>query len=501
MSARRWLAWGLVALIVASGGWLRWAHHEIDYRYPDEAIASAVVGRMRQTGDWDTNWIKSEVPPEMRQDQYNFSSYHYALFFTYRAAKAVPVLAGWRSQADGFVLYRFFSVACAIAALLMTLVLARAAGGTWAALLAGLAAAGAVLLVQDAHYVRPESFMTLLLLAGVALAWPTARRTLPRLLVAGGLMGLLLACKVSLVLVCWVPLVAAWRHGAIMGRRLGSVIAVAGAIALGFALGAPGAVLQPAKFLHGVEYLARQYARGHPPHGHMSGAQVGDLQWEYLVATVGWATLLLAAAGAVSLWRRRQGEALMFLALPPLVLAGYFGTQAVFFERNLSPVLPLLLVLSGVGGATIVERVATPWRWVAGLGLAALVAIVPLRLSWPLVTQELSVLGPEARSAFDDELRARFPASRWLDEPLVGLGDRTKLRAHFAVSTQPVLLRAADYHDEWSAEHRRQLEREFVVERVAEHQSTFGQLPVCTLLTYHSARSTYYRITGWRGKP
>jgi hypothetical protein len=103
---------------------------------------------------------------------------------------------------------------------------------------------------------------------------------------------------------------------------------------------------------------------------------VGDIEFNYVVATVGWVALVLALVGAVALWRRRQREALAFLLLPPLVLGGYFATQLVFFERNLSPALPLLLVLAGVGGAALLGPLALRWRWIAGGGLGALVVAV-----------------------------------------------------------------------------------------------------------------------------
>jgi hypothetical protein len=500
MTGSRSGGWILAGVIVLVGGSLRWAYHDLDYRYPDEAIASAVVGRMRQTGDWDTNWIKADVPSEMRENQYNFSSYHYAVFMAYRAAKLVPALEGWRSQHEGFVLYRFVSVACAIAGLIGIMALGGVAGGWLAALFSGLAALAAVLLVQDAHYVRPEAFMTLLMVAVLLLAWPSPQRSLPRLLIAGVLMGLLLACKVSLALVAWVPLVAAWCHGATVGQRIRLTAAAGAALAAGFALGAPGAVLQPDKFLHGVRYLTAQYARGHPPHGHISGAWVWDLELRYVWVTLGGAALGLAAVGAVSLWRRSQIEALALLALPPLILGGYFATQAVFFERNLSPVLPMVLVLAGIGGASVVKSLGPSWRWGAGCVCAALLLVEPLRVTWPLVVEELSVRGPQQRAALDDMMRARWPESRWMENAMVGAGVVTGLEEHFRMSGQPVLLRATDYHDEWSEQTRRQLAEKFNLERLEVRPSEFQRAPVCTLLTYHSARATYYRVTGLKLK-
>ena len=78
--------------------------------------------------------------------------------------------------------------------------------------------------------------MTLLMVGVLLLAWPSPQRNLPRLLIAGGLMGLLLACKVSLALVAWVPLAAAWLHGATLARRIRLTAAVGVAVTAGSAV-------------------------------------------------------------------------------------------------------------------------------------------------------------------------------------------------------------------------------------------------------------------------
>jgi hypothetical protein len=67
-----------------------------------------------------------------------------------------------------------------------------------------------------------------------------------------------------------------------------------------------------------------------------------------------------------------------------------------------------------------------------------------------------------------------------MDEPLVGPGVVTKLQDHFKTSQQPVLLRATDFHDDWSAHTRRSVEYDFVWQRLAVTPSNFPEVPVRT---------------------
>ena len=176
----------LLALVVIAGFALRFSFYDQEPSFPDEDITAAVVGHMRHSGQWSTNWADvPELNPLYRYDQYNFSSYLYATFFVYRAAKLVPGTDPWRSTRDGYLVYRGFSAALAGAALLLAIALAGKLGGRVAALVGGGLTAGSVILVQDAHIARPEAFTEALTLAAVLLCWPCERARMGRLLGAG----------------------------------------------------------------------------------------------------------------------------------------------------------------------------------------------------------------------------------------------------------------------------------------------------------------------------
>ena len=75
-----WFCW-MLWIVVLLGVGLRLAYLDHRTYNPDEQIAQAVVKNLSFPHQWDTNWAKSEVIDSFRYDQYNFSSYHYLLYF------------------------------------------------------------------------------------------------------------------------------------------------------------------------------------------------------------------------------------------------------------------------------------------------------------------------------------------------------------------------------------------------------------------------------------
>lgn len=496
--------WVACGALVVLGGALRAAYYHSGYGHPDETITVEVVGHMRQSGDWDTNWAKvPKLETGLRYDQYNFSSHLYATFWFYRLVKLLPGTEAWRSADGGFWVYRFFSVVLASFVVWQTLRLAARAGGRTVALGAGALVAVATLLVQDAHFSRPEAFTTVLTLAVVALSWPGERLRAGAVVGAAFFVGLLLACKISMVLLAWlplVPLVAAWRGADDRWRVLG-VLPLA--LVAGFALGAPGAVAHPLVFWDGVRHLMIQYAGLHPPHSHLHGGPVADMLVGYFGATLGWPALGCFGLGMLALAERRRWAELAVLAGPVVIFAGYFSTRAVFFERNLSHVLPLGLIVSALGvgraAAALAAWSRTPPVLIATL-LFGLLLVRPATLTGPLVATEFSGRAAEQHEEFERALRARHPGAEWKGTNLVNAGPLMELGAHFQSSPVPVLLRVTDYGDEWTAAMLGQFAADFEARPVTEDPGTFPGVPVSTLQTYHRPHERYFLVMGPRKK-
>src|SRR6185436_1753396 len=111
----------------------------------------------------------------------------------------------WRSRDGGFAVYRFFVAALACLVVGQAMHLGHKLGGWVAAVSAGLLTAVATLLVQDAHYIRPEPFVTVLTLAAVTVSLPAAGAQRWRPLAAALCVGLLVACKISMLALAWLP--------------------------------------------------------------------------------------------------------------------------------------------------------------------------------------------------------------------------------------------------------------------------------------------------------
>lgn len=505
VTSSRWRVWLLPALLVAAGFGLRVAYYRGSYGHPDEPITLAVVKYMQQSGDWDTNWAKAAVPEEFHYGQYNFSSYLYAVFGFAQTVRLIPGLEHWSALFDGYWVARFFSVLLGTCVVAQTWWLARRLAGEFAALVAGLLVAVVPLLVQDSHYARPEAFVTVLTLLVVGLAVSAGGRWRRQVLLVAVAVGLLVACKVSMLLLAWLPLLPAFVQRGEQKTRARTVAeaAVIGAagLALGFALGAPGAVWHPLIFWAGIKHLMVQYSGIQSLHSHMQGGPVADMIGRYFAATLGWAVLAAGLAGAVVLAWRRAWLHLVALAGPVVLTAGYFATRTVFFERNLSHVVPLWCVLAGVGLGAATRALDVLMPSVAKLARVALVLVLlvqPGQITARLVWVEFSGRSKAQREAYKLRLQQAYPNADWGqampvdDEPL------RVLAQHFVGANRPVLLEVCDLQDEWSTHFGSHLQARFDAELVGDWPSTFADQPFSTLLTYLSPHCTYYFVRGPR---
>jgi hypothetical protein len=500
------LAWWIAAVAMMAFGFvLRAAYYHNGYCHPDETITVEVVRHMWQSGDLDTNWKKAPtLRVDLRYDQYNFSSYLYATYWFCRLAKIVRDTLGRRSEDGGLWVYRFFSVLLATLVVVQVVRLGERSGGRGVALGAGLLVAVSVQLVQDAHYARPEAFVTALTLAVVVMVWP--REKLSIMAVGGGavMVGLLVACKVSMALLVWMPLVpvvAAWG-GATRRGRLVALVSVPVGIVAGFAAGAPVAVVNPAVFVNGIEFLMNQYAGLHPPHSHLNGGWVADMLAAYFAATLGWPVLACGVLGVGVLARRRRWAELALVGGPVVLFAGYFATRTVFFERNLSHVLPLFLVLAAVGAVTLVEVIGRRGRapgWAVAVVAFGLLALPALRVTGPFLLEEVSGAGADRHKAFEAALKENYSGVEWKEVMLLNDGPLRELAARLKADKTPVLLRVTDFNDEWNAYNLMLFDQRFVAKRVADYPGSFAHVPVCTLHTYHSPHNRYFLVTGLRG--
>ena len=387
----RRLGIAVAAGILSVGCGLRFAYLSGPYAQPDEPIAPYVVSRVLTSPYLDTNWAHTPIGREFGEAQYNFSSYYLTLGLLERIramAGAHPVDGNINAM---IVFYRACSAGFGTLGLALAMLLAFRIQGWKLALGAGLWIAINPLLVQDSHYARPEAFLTLTTLG---LLWTCRTRGLSpgwRSLLAGALFGFLVACKVTLLLWFWLPLMACfvdageWARCA-PGMRLARAALVAAGAAGGFAAGAPRAIADPGGYLAGLRYLRNEYAHPIDYYSHDSGAMVYDFLARYLAETAGLGVACLFAVGLAASLAARRWRILMMIYAPVLTLALFIGAQRTFFERNFSHAMPLYLLGAGIGLVALAEA-GRVRRWSGPLAavFCAAAALVPAGLTGRMV--------------------------------------------------------------------------------------------------------------------
>lgn len=491
----------VLSLVLVVAFLFRATYYRDNYGHPDEKITIEVVRAMRQSGSWDTNWAHADLPPEWKVNQFNFSSYLYAARLFDCAVRQVPGLKTWSAAAGGYGAIRFLSALLATIAVWQTWRIGRRLGGEMAGGVAAALAAVVPLLVQDAHYARPEAWVTVLTLLAIesSLAANASGR---RGFAVAVVVGLLVACKVSFLLLAWLPLFAWGAAPSMSRRRLATAgVGTAAGIAVGFALGAPFAVLHPQAFWQGVHQLLAQYSGSQPPYSNPAGGPVAGMLAAFFGATLGWPLIVVALGGAGWLAWNRRGREIAVVAGPTVVFAGFFATRSVFFERNLSHVVPLVCVLAGVGVAALASRLARARPVLTGgmaLIVTGVVAVTPAE-----ITVRLLRVGFPAQSRFEVEairagLRATHPGAAWAQ--VAPLDDRplAVIAQHFAQGGAPLLLEVSDTGDAWSTVFGPHLQQRFETDKIGELPGRFSDLPFSTLTVYLSPNRTYYLVRGAR---
>lgn len=250
-------------------------------------------------------------------------------------------------------------------------------------LMAALFLAVAPIAVRDAHYVKHDVPVTLLIvlthlvLAGLLLS-PPARRGLGRWILAGAIAGLAMSMHYYAILLV-VPLIAvAWLTPpeATVTSRARVIGAIGVGAAICFFAGSPFILVEPAIALRDA-VANRQIVmdRAVAPAG-LFGSLGTYLR---LLVTDGltWPVAVAAGAGLVLILARDWRRAMLVAAFPVAFLL--FVANTVPATRYLNPVLPLLALAAAVPVGRL-ARALSPSGWLAA-GLAGLLAVPALAAS------------------------------------------------------------------------------------------------------------------------
>jgi hypothetical protein len=494
----------ILGSIMIIGFVLRFAYYDSDAIHPDEPITLAVVEYLQIPGTWDTNWNLTNVREEFNYDQYNFSAYFYAAYLFHSVFEKLPGLGGFLEENEDLHVYRLFSVLLSSIVLVQAWRLSLKIGDRMLSIYATGLISVTPILIQDAHYARPEPLTTVLVLAAISLVWPSTKVSIKKLFLAAILIGLLIAIKISMIALIWLPLVTILlasypsQKDRVKALSYASVIILTGAF-LGFLIGAPGAIIDPEAYINGVQYLQSQYANLHPPHGHSDGGMVGDMLTGYFWTTLGTFAMLAGMVGTGRAIYKKQNATLLLIVLPVVLFAGYFMTRSVFFERNLSHVVPLFCILSGLGVTTCIQWIATKWpRYAISASTLAgcLIILTPFKISSTLTFVDFSGRSKARIIQQLDEIQKAYPDVTLSVKTMFARDMLAVGRDHFEKSNTPFIMAVSTFEDEWSPLFLENLENNFHMTLIGQVPSNYENIPTCTLHTYNSTSISYYHVSG-----
>lgn len=369
-----WATWTL-ALSIAAGLWLRAIG--LDYGLPaiynpDEVAIMNRTLSLTQTGLDPRNFLYPSL-------------YFYALLAWEGLAFGVGLVTGTFPSAAAFeqsffvdpsYIYlagRWLSVACGAATIWGTFALATRLFDRRAAAVAAGIISVAPLAVRDAHYVKHDVPVTLLIVMThlALMAW-YRRPTLVRLFSTGMLAGLAMSTHYYAVFVA-IPVAilvgASVGPADSLGGRIRRVGLLACAVVVAFALTSPFLLLHPVTALHDM-VANREIVVDRVTESAGTFGSIGFYGRWLAQDALGIVAFLAALAGLVLVVRRGRTAALVTLAFPVAFMLFISNTYPA--SRYLNPVLPFAAILAGAAIASLssMERPATLIAW------GAMVAVV-----------------------------------------------------------------------------------------------------------------------------
>lgn len=468
-----------------------------DVQNVDEFIPLHVVQHMHASGTLDTDWAHSDLPEEFRRVHFNFSGYILSAY----AFTRIVAPASLTSEELLLSRLRQFSRFATLALAVLSFLMLKREIGMGYAFVASIAVLLAPLTFQDAHYARPEALGTLLFTACFLLSLQTPgsrRREIVRAMTILCIAGFLTSIKLTYALAAAFALPVAYRF--LPGRALAvkSTVFFPAAVLAGMACfvacaaaGAPYAFAHPGIYREGLAALRTQYQGLHPPHSLSHYSFIGESTWisSYFVGILGWPLLLLHPLGYVP--AKTRPALLVFAAIASCMLLT-FALQHVFFERNLSHLVPSFIIVSLIGvqwAFRQIANVSTPTSSRTALIVAAQVIAMVLVLRTPFMTtadvRRVFQMKYIERDREDLDRHIQAAESRVGADKVVDVGYVSVLFNDLPASPGCVLYKITTYRDDWSRRFVDRLRATMTIDYV--RPSRFSRLANSTLYTYHSA--------------
>ena len=333
--------------------WLRYDISEQMYSI-DEVFIVETITSMSDSGILDTNFNKvfGATFNGAEHNQYIFSSYIVSASLWFKLLQIVV-----SEKINLWIAVRTWGCVLDLATFLLVFSAGRMYSGRAVGLLAAFLYAISPTAVFEAHWIRPEVYMSFVATGILMASLYMSRYFYTCTLLAAVLSGAAFACKFTGLLLIFVPFIAL-IYRPVPGRgltfsRAASWLAVSIAgFVVGFGLSAPYALINFEKFLWGIQYVFWQYSLGQPGGSSVYPELVNpisDALKAYILALGPFFCVMVVLAFWFGWRNKSERRNLVIIASIPMICLASIVTQQQFTMRNISHAMPVLCILASAG--------------------------------------------------------------------------------------------------------------------------------------------------------
>lgn len=487
----------LFLLVLILAVFVRYDSLHKKYSHPDEVIAVKVTDMLINQGTLDSNWANAELPNMFKYPQYNFSGY-------LLVSAAVVAVMQCLSIDNSLEVLRHFSMLLGLLMIGLTGYAGRRFFNPPTGMIAALFVAVNPLLFQDALYARPETFLTALFMMFFILLNSESIKQRRRIIGAALLLGFMIGIKISMLVFLPMLFLSLTGHNQQLFNNISLIRYVKDclrllknellpaviALAVGFCLAVPYAIVNSSGFLNGVNFLRRQYGNGDFVHGLVGGTILERIDYSlgYFLPTMGYLFLLLVLISGVFLVQRRQFHHLGQL-LAVLLFFVVFSSYPTFFERNFSHLIPVFAIFAASALLSISNLLRRLFlRRFVFLALSLLLLLPSVHTSFKIYHYVLSGKQTRAFEKIKTELQNQYQL------PLKNFGwgySYENVNNNLSSPCQAYLLLLYHAGNTASLEMIKRLEAEAKWQRIKQIDSYFTDVSPSTLHTYLSTTKVF----------
>jgi len=515
---RFFLLW--IALIASFFLWSRLDFSSHIYYFGDGNVVVELIQTMMANHDWDPNWArvadKIHQPEELTSLTEASSKpdifYHMSGYMLFGAAICKTLFSLGFPDLPVQAVLRGFNVFLQLATLLILYSIGKSMLNRYAGLLAATLFVLFPLVVMEAHYERPETWLCFLTVALVYSCLHFQKAPLRYSALIGILIGLSLATKLSQLFLGLMPallLVHFWlarKTGNFRSRTttliLFSVLIVT-CVALTICIHTPFIVKNAKATLEGLRGMASFYATPTYPYAeeHYSFAGQMLVSFNYFIFTLGYTWCVFIAASVFFLAKEylqnpASGKITnLVIVVPVLFIFIYSALQVNFVERTFSSIEGILCLMVALGAIRFFQWL-NKFSKIPMLKYSFLFLVLAALFYKALVNDYLFVQryikhpDKTPRILFQESLKNEFQGF-WIKNVYFAYKVTNHLPEKPAKT--PRIYQIDDLNEHWTKDYLGILEKNGFI-KVGSYCSDFYDMPQNTLTIYHGAAKNHYYV-------